>query len=91
MRLTKLALVTLISSSSLLVKPAWSETTAPPLKTTPEVTQSSTAQTPARPAEMSVDAKIVPTESISSQSPEPIKIPAQIAQATQSTKVNTEE
>jgi outer membrane protein insertion porin family len=89
MRLTKLALVTLVSSSSLLVKPAWSETMTPPLKTAPEVTQSSTAQTPARPTEMSVYAKIVPTESISSQSPEQIKIPAEIAQATQITQVST--
>jgi outer membrane protein insertion porin family len=81
MRLTKLALVTLVSSSSLLVKPAWSETIAPPLKTTPEVTQSSPTQI--RPSAPSVDAGIVPIEAISSQSSEQIKVPDQAIQTAQ--------
>ncbi len=76
MRLTKLALVTLVSSSSLLVKPAWSEIIAPPLKTNPEVTQSSPTQI--RPSEPSVDAGIAPIESIPTQSPAQPKVNAQI-------------
>lgn len=80
MRLTKLALVTLVSSSSLLVKPAWAETMPPLLQTTPEVAQSSSTQI--RPSELSIDQRTVPTESTLSLSPGKVKVPDRLSTET---------
>ncbi|WP_019499116.1 BamA/TamA family outer membrane protein [Pseudanabaena sp. PCC 6802] len=63
MRLTKFALIALVSSSSLLAKPAWSESAAPQTNPTPEVTQSITP-TPVtvKTANQGVDAGVIPVE-----------------------------
>jgi outer membrane protein insertion porin family len=63
MRLTKFALIALVSSSSLLAKPAWSESAAPQTNPTPEITHPSTAEpVTIKTANQGVDAGVIPVE-----------------------------